>query len=229
MARGEEYKSQEEIPDSSQGRITPTLQYLVYNEDENNYNYYMMYKNQKYDLDNAMEMRNKVSMRGLRVASLVLERIANLVNEKATSSVNEEATSSVNEEVASLFDEEAASSVDEEAASLVDEEAVNPVRSIDSNDGRGRGGFVVLGGRSSRESKNACGEVGGVKNMSLTGSKFMVRGEECLEGCVGAGGGEVNKGGDDFGVSKSLLGEILRVVIGESGGEIFGDDGGAVW
>ncbi|GKA95587.1 hypothetical protein Tco_0817625 [Tanacetum coccineum] len=47
------------IPDSSQGRITPTLQYLVYNEDENNYNYYMMYKNQKYDLDNAMEMRNK--------------------------------------------------------------------------------------------------------------------------------------------------------------------------
>ncbi|GJU75239.1 hypothetical protein Tco_1272309 [Tanacetum coccineum] len=42
------------ISDSSQGRITPTLQYLVYNKDENNYNYYMMYKNQKYDLDNAM-------------------------------------------------------------------------------------------------------------------------------------------------------------------------------
>ncbi|GKC27537.1 retrotransposon protein, putative, ty1-copia subclass [Tanacetum coccineum] len=41
-------------------------------------------------------------------------------------------------------------------------------------------------------------------------------------------GGEVNGGGDDFGVSKSLLGEIPRVVIGESGGEVFGDDGGAV-
>ncbi|GJZ23466.1 hypothetical protein Tco_0560925 [Tanacetum coccineum] len=58
----------------------------------------------------------------------------------------------------------------------------------------GGGGFVVLGG-----------------------------GKECLEGCVGAGGGEVNGGGDDFGVSKSLLGEIPRVVIGESGGVIFGD------
>ncbi|GKG62006.1 hypothetical protein Tco_0623723, partial [Tanacetum coccineum] len=51
----------------------------------------------------------------------------------------------------------------------------------------------------------------------------MVRGEECLEGCVGASGG-----GDDFGVSNSLLGDIPRVVIGESGGEIFGDDGGAI-
>ncbi|GKD81984.1 hypothetical protein Tco_1348823, partial [Tanacetum coccineum] len=91
------------------------------------------------------------------------------------------------------------------------------------------GGFMVLGGRSSRESKNACGEVGGVEKMSLTGSKFMVRGDECLEGCVGADGGEVNGGGDDFWVSKSLVGEIPRVVIGESDREIFGDDGGAFW
>ncbi|GKB23165.1 hypothetical protein Tco_0862566 [Tanacetum coccineum] len=66
-----------------------------------------------------------------------------------------------------------------------------------------------------------CGEVGGVEKMSSTGSKFMVRDEECLEGCVGASGGEVNEGGDDFGVSKSLLGEIPGVVIGESGREIF--------
>ncbi|GJW35261.1 hypothetical protein Tco_0058181 [Tanacetum coccineum] len=91
------------------------------------------------------------------------------------------------------------------------------------------GGFMVLGGWSSRESKNACGEVGGVEKMSSTGSKFMVRGKECLEGCVGAGGGEVNGGGNDFGVSKSLLGEIPGVVIGESDGEIFRDDGGAIW
>ncbi|GKD71049.1 hypothetical protein Tco_1325139 [Tanacetum coccineum] len=66
-----------------------------------------------------------------------------------------------------------------------------------SKNGRGGRGFVVLGGRSSRESKNVCGEVNG--------------------------------GGDDFGVSKSLLGEISDVAIGESGGETFGDDGGAVW
>ncbi|GKE88112.1 hypothetical protein Tco_1565587 [Tanacetum coccineum] len=93
----------------------------------------------------------------------------------------------------------------------------------------GEGGFVVLGGWSSRESKNACGEVGGVEKMSSTGSKFMVRGKKCLEGCVGAGGGEVNGGRNDFGVSKSLLGEIPGVVIGESDGEIFRDDGGAIW
>ncbi|GKE65381.1 hypothetical protein Tco_1519542 [Tanacetum coccineum] len=54
------------------------------------------------------------------------------------------------------------------------------------------------------------------------------RGEECLEGYVGAGGGEVNRGGDDFRVSKSLLCEISRVAIGESGGETFRVDGRAV-
>nr|GFA27283.1 hypothetical protein [Tanacetum cinerariifolium]GFA32458.1 hypothetical protein [Tanacetum cinerariifolium] len=43
------------------------------------------------------------------------------------------------------------------------------------------------------------------------------------------GGGEVKGGGVDFGVSKSLLGEIPRVMIGESGEETFGFNGGAVW
>ncbi|GJS92395.1 hypothetical protein Tco_0799363 [Tanacetum coccineum] len=99
---------------------------------------------------------------------------------------------------------------------------------MDSKEGLGGGGFVVLGSKYSRESKNMCGEVGGVKKISSTGSKFMVRGEECLEGCVGAGEGEVNEDGDDFGVRKSLLGEILGVVIRESGGEKFEVDGGAV-
>ncbi|GJW96983.1 hypothetical protein Tco_0178791 [Tanacetum coccineum] len=78
---------------------------------------------------------------------------------------------------------------------------------------------MVLRGRSSRESKSTCREVGGVKKIISTGSKFLVRGEECLEGCVSASGGEVNRGGDYFGVSKSLLSEIPKVVIGESGGE----------
>ncbi|GJY32357.1 hypothetical protein Tco_0415852 [Tanacetum coccineum] len=152
-----------EIPDSSQGRITPTLQYLVYSEDESNYNYCMMYKNQKYDIDNAMEMRNKPGSAGS-----VVERN-------------------------------------------------RPVFFNESDQ------------QSSRESKNTCGEVGGVEKMSSAGSKFIVRGEEYLEGCVGAGGGEINEGRYDFGVSKSLLGEILGVVIGESGGVIFRDDGGVVW
>ncbi|GJQ93634.1 hypothetical protein Tco_0004773 [Tanacetum coccineum] len=71
-------------------------------------------------------------------------------------------------------------------------------RLIDSNEGRGEGGLVVL------------------------------RGEECLEGCVCASGKEVKGGGDDFRVSKSLLGEIPGVVIGKSSGETFGDNRGAV-
>ncbi|GJV45368.1 hypothetical protein Tco_1429904 [Tanacetum coccineum] len=119
--------------------------------------------------------------------------------------------------------------------------------SCDGNGGR-------VGGRSYRESKSVCGEVGGVEKISSTGSKLMDRGEECLEagdgvtnttrhrynedqdgvtgshdGIIGAGGGEVSGGGDDFGVSKSSLGEILGVVIGKSGEETFGDGGGTVW
>nr|GEV08373.1 hypothetical protein [Tanacetum cinerariifolium] len=99
---------------------------------------------------------------------------------------------------------------------------------MDSKKGLDGGGFVGLGGKSLRESKNAYGEVGGVEKISSTGSKFMVRGEECLEGCVGAVGGEVNEGGYDFGVIKSLLGDILGVAIEESGRETFRVDGGAV-
>ncbi|GJS01516.1 hypothetical protein Tco_0233601 [Tanacetum coccineum] len=54
--------------------------------------------------------------------------------------------------------------------------------SMESKDGLGGGGLVVVGGRSSSE--------------------------ECLDGWVRAGGGEVKGGGVDFGVTKSLLGEI---------------------
>ncbi|GKB31368.1 hypothetical protein Tco_0870769 [Tanacetum coccineum] len=52
-------------------------------------------------------------------------------------------------------------------------------------------------------------------------------GEECLDGWVGAGGGEVKGGGVVFGVSRILLGVIPRDIMGESGGEAFGVDGGA--
>nr|GEV72822.1 hypothetical protein [Tanacetum cinerariifolium] len=87
----------------------------------------------------------------------------------------------------------------------------------------GKGGSCSGNGRR-------CGSIaerggGGVEKMSSTGSKFIVRGKDYLEGCIGAGGEEVNGGGDDFGVSKSFLGKIPSVVIGESGGETFRDDG----
>ncbi|GJU56887.1 hypothetical protein Tco_1234653 [Tanacetum coccineum] len=51
---------------------------------------------------------------------------------------------------------------------------------------------------------------------------------ECLDGWVGAGGGEVKGGGVDFGVSRTFLGEIPRENMGESGFEVFGVEGGAV-
>ncbi|GKD84917.1 hypothetical protein Tco_1356071, partial [Tanacetum coccineum] len=101
--------------------------------------------------------------------------------------------------------------------------------SMESKDGLGGGGLVVVGGRSSSMSKRAWGEVGGVENNSLMGSMLMSKGEECLDGWVRAGGGEVKGGGVDFGVTKSLLGEIPEENTGESDGEEFGVDEGAVW
>ncbi|GJY09378.1 hypothetical protein Tco_0377563 [Tanacetum coccineum] len=97
--------------------------------------------------------------------------------------------------------------------------------SMESKDGLGGGGLVFVGKRYSRVSKRAWGEVGRVENKSLMGSMLISKGEECLDGWVGAGGGEVKGYGVDFGVTKSFLGEIL----GESGGEEFVVvDGGAV-
>nr|GEW94562.1 hypothetical protein [Tanacetum cinerariifolium] len=88
-------------------------------------------------------------------------------------------------------------------------------RSMGSKEGLGGGGFVVLGGRSSSESKIVRGEEGGVKNKSSMGSKFMDNGEECLDGWVGADGGEVKGGGVDFRVSRTLLGEIPKEIMGK--------------
>ncbi|GJR48077.1 hypothetical protein Tco_1316180 [Tanacetum coccineum] len=48
----------------------------------------------------------------------------------------------------------------------------------------------------------------------------MDNGEECLDGWVGTGGGEVKGGGDDFGVRRIFLGEKLIVIIRESGVKI---------
>ncbi|GKB11797.1 hypothetical protein Tco_0845720 [Tanacetum coccineum] len=58
------------------------------------------------------------------------------------------------------------------------------------------------------------------------GSMLMANGEECLDGWVGAGRGEVKDGGVNFGVI--LLGEIPGESTGESVGEYFGVEGEAV-
>ncbi|GKF27485.1 hypothetical protein Tco_0083379 [Tanacetum coccineum] len=47
--------------------------------------------------------------------------------------------------------------------------------------------------------------MGGVENKSSMGSMLIAKGEECLDGWVRAGGGEVKGGGVDFRVTKSLL------------------------
>ncbi|GJW70729.1 hypothetical protein Tco_0127646 [Tanacetum coccineum] len=69
------------------------------------------------------------------------------------------------------------------------------IHSIVTKDGRGGGGLVVDGGRSSRVSMKTWGEVGEVENNSSMGSRLMARGDASLDGWVGAGGGEVKGGG----------------------------------
>ncbi|GJV52396.1 hypothetical protein Tco_1448137 [Tanacetum coccineum] len=79
-------------------------------------------------------------------------------------------------------------------------------RSIVSNEGCGGGGLAVC-----------------------SGSKLMDKGEDYLEGCDGAGGREVNDGGVVLGLFKRCFEEISSEVIGESGRDTIGLDGGAVW
>ncbi|GKC16640.1 hypothetical protein Tco_1013422 [Tanacetum coccineum] len=109
------------------------------------------------------------------------------------------------------------------------------------NDGRGRKvevGFNNFRG-GGQEVGNCSGnggigssifrrEVGGVENKSSIGLMLMAKGDECLDGWVGADGGEVKGGGVDFGVTKRLLGDIPMENTGESGGEEFRVDEGAV-
>ncbi|GJW51866.1 hypothetical protein Tco_0093217 [Tanacetum coccineum] len=100
--------------------------------------------------------------------------------------------------------------------------------SMESKDGLRGGGLVVVTGRFSRVSKRSWGEVGGVENKSSMGSMLISKGEECMDGWVGVGGGEVKGGCVDFRVTKSLLGKILRESTRESDGEEFRVNGGAV-
>nr|GEV56746.1 hypothetical protein [Tanacetum cinerariifolium] len=84
--------------------------------------------------------------------------------------------------------------------------------------GEARGDMEKLGDELSRL------KLGGVENTSLVGSKLMDSGEECLDGWVEAGGGEVKGGGVVFGVSRIEFVTILEDNTGESGAEAFGLD-----
>ncbi|GJV09935.1 hypothetical protein Tco_1351476 [Tanacetum coccineum] len=70
----------------------------------------------------------------------------------------------------------------------------------------GRGGSMTLG-------------TGGVKKMILTGSKFMVNGEDYLEGWVGSGGGEV--------IGASVVLGVVKISLGENPGDAIGVVGGS--
>ncbi|GKE76113.1 hypothetical protein Tco_1542233 [Tanacetum coccineum] len=105
------------------------------------------------------------------------------------------------------------------------------VRSRVGNGGRG-GSIVGIGGRGGSIARIGGGSLTKLSmesNDGLSGGGFVIvggSGEECLDGWVGANRGEVKGGGVVFGVSSILLSEILRDIIGESGGEAFGVDGG---
>ncbi|GJZ98510.1 hypothetical protein Tco_0670963 [Tanacetum coccineum] len=91
-------------------------------------------------------------------------------------------------------------------------------------------GLLGPNGGSGGKFEGGGGKVeGGGGNVGSCGGNGRRGGSMAGRGGVGAGGGEVKGGRVDFVVSKSLLGDNPGVVIGESGGDTFGVDGGAVW
>ncbi|GKF57964.1 hypothetical protein Tco_0171501 [Tanacetum coccineum] len=93
----------------------------------------------------------------------------------------------------------------------------------------GRGGYIarIGGGSLAKRSMESKDGLGGVENKSSVGSKLMASGEECLDGWIGVGGGEVKGDSVVFGVSRIEFGMNPEDNMGESGGEAFGLDGGA--
>ncbi|GKC52146.1 hypothetical protein Tco_1074891 [Tanacetum coccineum] len=62
--------------------------------------------------------------------------------------------------------------------------------------GRRGGSIAEMGGGSlAKHSMDSNDGLGRVENKSSVGSKLMASGEECLDGWVGSGGGEVKGGG----------------------------------
>ena len=82
---------------------------------------------------------------------------------------------------------------------------------MEANDRRG-GGFVDLGGKYSKLSKNGCGEVGGVAKSSMGSSFGDSGGDGDLGGCDGAGSGVVAIG--------VLVGDGVVTMIGDFGGGV---------
>ncbi|GJW68905.1 hypothetical protein Tco_0123329 [Tanacetum coccineum] len=92
-----------------------------------------------------------------------------------------------------------------------------------TRDGLGGDGFVVDGGRSSSKSRKDK-EDGGVENKSSMVWKPKTHDRFFDRLSSGAGGGEVNRGGVNLGVSKQFS---LELIVGDSGGVIIGEVGGA--
>nr|GFA04914.1 hypothetical protein [Tanacetum cinerariifolium] len=80
-----------------------------------------------------------------------------------------------------------------------------------------RGGFVarIDGGSLTKRSMESNVGLGGIENKSSVRSKLMASGEECLDGWVGAGEGQVKGGGVDFRVSRIEFVMILKDNMGE--------------
>nr|GEU56069.1 hypothetical protein [Tanacetum cinerariifolium] len=95
------------------------------------------------------------------------------------------------------------------------------VGSCGGNGGK-EGSMAEIGGRG-----GSMVEIRGVENISLMGSKIMASGEECLDGWVGVGKGEVKGDGVVFKVSRIEFGMIRKDNMEESGGEAFELDEGA--
>ncbi|GKA21934.1 hypothetical protein Tco_0707896, partial [Tanacetum coccineum] len=81
----------------------------------------------------------------------------------------------------------------------------------------GRGGSIsgMGGGSLVKRSMKSNDGLGGVENKSSVGSKLMASREECLDGWVGGGKGEVKGGGVVFGVSRIEFGMILEDNMGK--------------
>ncbi|GKB08596.1 ARID DNA-binding domain-containing protein [Tanacetum coccineum] len=89
----------------------------------------------------------------------------------------------------------------------------------------GRGGSMSGVGEGKVDSMGGMGG-GSLAIRSMVSNDGRGGGGLVVEGGIGAGGGEVNGGGVDLGVSKRLLLEVAGEMIGESGGIEVGEVGG---
>ncbi|GJT45415.1 hypothetical protein Tco_0954130 [Tanacetum coccineum] len=89
----------------------------------------------------------------------------------------------------------------------------------------GRGGSMSVVGEGKVDSMSGMGD-SSLAIRSMVSNDGRGGGGLVVEGGIGARGGEVNGGGVDLGVSKRFLLEVVREMIGESGGIEVGKVGG---